>query len=201
MDFCLVVGWSRWDLLEDNVSITAWIIHFVHNCKEACRPVDHTWDRQGSPLVGEKSSKEGNMGTEKFKQDQLSLNLQKNSKVCLNEFTCVGHQMQYYQIRIQDTHVLTLHRGVGLTMTYIRHDYWISDLRHLKKKGIHGALDVKGFRLQPFNTHRQEICQLNALLVQFPSKSWVWIMPVQFQTRPVPREKLKKPTSSAAVCV
>lgn len=141
------------------------------------------------------------MGTEKFKQDQLSLNLQKNSEVCLNESTCVGPQMQYYQIRIQDTHVLTLHRGVGLTMTYIRHDYWISDLRHLKKKGIHGALDVKGFRLQPFNTHRQEICQLNALLVQFPSKSWVWIMPVQFQTRPVPREKLEKPTSSAAVCV
>ena len=54
------------------------------------------------------------MGTEKFKQDQLSLNLQKNSEVCLNEFTCVGHQTQYYQIRIQDAHALTLHRRVAL---------------------------------------------------------------------------------------
>ena len=33
------------------------------------------------------------------------------------------------------------------------------------------VLDVKGSRLQPFKTHRQEIFQLNAPPVQFPSKA------------------------------
>ena len=66
---------------------------------------------------------------------------------------------------------------------------------HVTEKVNHGFLDVKGFRLQPFKTHHQEICQLNAPPVQFLSKSRVWTMPVQFQTRPVPREKPEKPTS------
>ena len=98
---------------------------------------------------------------------------------------------------IQDAHALTLLGGVGLTMTYIRRDYWKPRLRrlHVTKKVNHGVLDVKAFRLKPFKTHHQEICQLNALPVQFLSKSCVWTMPVQFQTRPVPREKPEKPTS------
>ena len=95
---------------------------------------------------------------------------------------------------IQDAHALTLHGVVGLTMTYIRCDYWMPRLRPLTKKVNHSVLDVKGFRLQPFKTHHQEICPLNAPPVQFLSKSWVWTMPVQFQTRPVPREKPEKPT-------
>ena len=33
---------------------------------------------------------------------------------------------------IQDAHALTLHGGVGLTMTYIRRDYWIPHLRRLQ---------------------------------------------------------------------
>ena len=74
---------------------------------------------------------------------------------------------------------------------------WIPRLRrlHVTKKVNHGVLDVKGFRLQPFKTHHQEICQLNTPPVQFLSKLCVWTMPLQFQTRPVPREKPEKPAS------
>ena len=74
---------------------------------------------------------------------------------------------------------------------------WIPRLRrlHVTKKVNHGVLDVKGFRLQSFKTHHQEICQLNTPPVQFLSKLCVWTIPVQFQTRPVPREKPEKPAS------
>ena len=44
---------------------------------------------------------------------------------------------------IQDAHVLTLHGGVGLTVTYIRCDYWIPCLRHLTKKVICGCFGCK----------------------------------------------------------
>ena len=40
-------------------------------------------------------------------------------------------------------HVLTLHGGVGLTMTYIRCDYWIPRLRRLTKKVICGCFGCK----------------------------------------------------------
>ena len=100
---------------------------------------------------------------------------------------------------IQDAHTMTLHGGVGLTITYIRCNVsgYLARLRrlHVTKKVNHGVLDVKGFRLQPFKTHHQEICQLNTPPVQFLSKLCVWTMPVQFQTRPVPREKPEKPAS------
>ena len=53
---------------------------------------------------------------------------------------------------------------------------WIPRLRrlHVTKKVNHGVLDVKGFRLQPFKTHHQEICQLNTPPVQFLSISCVF---------------------------
>ena len=103
---------------------------------------------------------------------------------------------------IQDAHAMTLHGGVGLTITYIRCNVsgYLARLRrlHVTKKVNHGVLDVKGFRLQPFKTHHQEICQLNTPPVQFLSKLCVWTMPVQFQTRPVPRENQK--SLHPAVC-
>ena len=98
---------------------------------------------------------------------------------------------------IQDAHAMTLHGGVGLYNLHQMQRLWIPRLRrlHVTKKVNHGVLDVKGFRLQPFKTHHQEICQLNTPPVQFLSKLCVWTIPVQFQTRPVPREKPEKPAS------
>jgi len=100
------------------------------------------------------------MGTEKFKQDQLRQNLQKNSKG-LYEFR--GRIQGSYPIYlppsavlseklVQDAHMLTLHGGVGLTMFYIRHDYWIPRLRHLTKKVNRGCFGCKKFQAAAFES-------------------------------------------------
>ena len=47
-------------------------------------------------------------------------------------------------------YVLTLHGGVGLTMTYIRLDYWIPCLRRLTKKVIRGCFGCKRFQATAF---------------------------------------------------
>ena len=66
------------------------------------------------------------------------------------QLTC--HQMQCYisEKLIQDAHVLTLHGGVGLTMTYIRRDYWIPCLRRLTKTVIHGCFGCERFQAAAF---------------------------------------------------
>ena len=96
---------------------------------------------------------------------------------------------------IQDAHVLTLRGRVGLSMTYIRRDYWIPRLRRLTKKVICGCFGCKRSQAAAFRNPPPGNLQLNAPPVQFPSKSWMWTMPVQFHTRPVPREKRETPTS------
>ena len=105
-----------------------------------------------------KRAQESNIGTEKFKQDQSSLNLQKNSEgVC----ECRGRIQGSYPVYLQpntvlpekltqDAHVLTLHWGVGLTMTYIRRDYWIPSLRRLTKKVIRACFGCKRFEATAF---------------------------------------------------
>ena len=100
------------------------------------------------------------MGTEKFKQDQLSLNVQKNSK---GLYECRGRIQGSYPIYlppsvvlseklVQDAHILTLHGGGGLTMTYIRRDYWIPRLRRLTKKVIRGCFGCKKFQAAAFKS-------------------------------------------------
>ena len=100
------------------------------------------------------------MGTEKFKQDQLSLNLQKNSK---GLFECRGRIQGSYPIYLppsvvlseklgQDARILRLHGGGGLTMTYIRRDYWIPRQRRLTKKVIRGCFGYKKCQAAAFKS-------------------------------------------------
>ena len=67
-------------------------------------------------------------------QDQLRLNLQKDSEG-LHE--CCGRIQGSYPIYlpasavlseklVQDVHILMLHGRVGLTVTFIRHNYWMA---------------------------------------------------------------------------
>ena len=97
--------------------------------------------------------------TEKFMQDQLRLNLQKNSE---GLYECRGRIQGRYRIYlpastvsseklVQDSHVLTLHGGVGLTMAFIRRDYWIPRLRQLTKKVIRGCFGCKRFQATAFH--------------------------------------------------
>ena len=142
--------------------VTAWIMRFAQNCKQKKS------ERLAGPLTTSETDKavhwwvkraqESNMGTEKFKQDQLSLNLQKNSE---GVYECRGRIQGSYPVYLppntvlsekltEDAHVLTLHGGVGLTMTYIRRDYWIPRLRRLTKKVIRGCFGCKRFQATAF---------------------------------------------------
>ena len=132
--------------------VTAWIMRFAQNCKRKKS------ERLAGPLTTSETDKavhwwvkreqESNMGTEKFKQDQLSLNLQKNSEgaypVYLPPNTMLSEKLT------QHAHVLTSHGGVGLTMTYIRRDYWIPRLRRLTKKVIRNCFGCKRFQATAF---------------------------------------------------
>ena len=81
----------------------------------------------------------------------MSLNLQKNSEGLNKSQERIQGSCPVYQPPnavsseklIQDAHVLTLHGRVGLTMTYIRRDYWIPRLRRLTKKVICGCFGCK----------------------------------------------------------
>ena len=146
------------------IRVTAWIMRFVGNCKQKKS------ERSAGPLTTNatekvvhwsvKRAQETYMGTEKFKQDQLNLNLQKNGK---GLYECRGRIQGSYPIYlppsavlseklVQDVHILTLHGGVGLTMTYIRSDYWIPRLRRLTKKVIRGCFGCKKFQAAAFKS-------------------------------------------------
>ena len=88
----------------------------------------------------------------------MSLNLQKNSEGMNESRERIQGSYPVYQPPnagsseklIQDAHVLTLHGGVGLTMTYIICDYWISCLRRLTEKVICGCFGCKRFQAAAF---------------------------------------------------
>jgi len=88
----------------------------------------------------------------------LNVNLQKNSEGVNESRERIQGSYPVYQPPnavpseklIQEAHVLTLHGGVGLTMTYIRCDYWIPCLRRLTKKVIRGCFGCKRFQAAAF---------------------------------------------------
>ena len=142
--------------------VTAWIMCLAQNCKQKKS------ERLAGPLTTSETDKavhwwvkraeESNMGTEKFKRHQLSLTLQKNSE---GVYECRRRIQGNYPVYLapnavlsekltQDAHVSTSHGGVGLTMTYIRRDYWIPRLRRLTKKVIRGWFGCKRFQAAAF---------------------------------------------------
>lgn len=82
--------------------------------------------------------------TDKFMESQRRLNLQRNDE---GIYVCKGRIQGHYpvylllrvtlsEITVQDAHILTLHRGVGITMARMREHYWIPRLRQLTKSVI-----------------------------------------------------------------
>ncbi len=51
---------------------------------------------------------------------------------------------------VHDAHVLSLHGRVGLTMTFIRQEYWVPRLRQLTKKVIRACYGCKKFQVTTF---------------------------------------------------
>ena len=97
--------------------------------------------------------------TEQF-EDKLRLNLQLNSN---GLYECRGRIQGSFPLYIppksvlsqkmlQDAHIVTLHGGVGLTMTMIRRDYLIPRLRQLTKKVMRGCFGCKKFHVTAFQS-------------------------------------------------
>ena len=82
--------------------------------------------------------------TDKFMESQQRLNLQRNDEgIYVSKGRIQGHYPVYLPLRVtlseimvQDAHILTLHRGVGITMARMREHYWIPRLRQLTKSVI-----------------------------------------------------------------
>lgn len=70
-------------------------------------------------------------------------NTRKLAKLFTTECSFVGEL-------VQDTHMLTL--GVGLTMVFIRREYWIPQLKQLAKKVINGCFGCKKFQAKAFGS-------------------------------------------------
>ena len=157
------------EVLERNsfwktVRVTTWMRRFLNNCKQKKS------NRLVGPLTTSETDKElrwwiqraqeSSSGTEKFEEDKLTLNLQKNSD---GLYECRGRIQGNYPIYlppsavlseklVQDAHMLTLHGGVGLTMAFIRRDYWVPRLRQLTKKVINDCFGCKKFQAKAFGS-------------------------------------------------
>ena len=98
------------------------------------------------------------LNTDQFQEDQLKLNLHKNGD---GLYECRGRIQGSYPVylppdavltekMVHDAHVLSLHGGVGLTMTFIRQEYWVPRLRRLTKKVIRACYGCKKFQVTSF---------------------------------------------------
>ena len=145
-----------------SMRITTWIARFIHNC------TSKKSERLSGPLTTEEIDKQIKFwvrreqrrysDTEEFKADQLRLNLQGDEN---GIYKCRGRIQGVYPKylpaksslsakMVMDAHVRTLHGGVGLTMEFIRRDYWIPRLRQLAKKVITRCNGCKRFQARAF---------------------------------------------------
>ena len=145
------------------VRIAAWIFRFLHNCKltkskRSYGPLT-TVETKARVVSWMKKATERYSETEQFKEDQLKLNLQRNAE---GLYECRGRIQGSYPIflpplallsekMVDDAHIQTLHGGVGLTMAYIRRDYWIPRLRQLTKKVIRKCFGCRKFQVTAFH--------------------------------------------------
>ena len=128
---------ALWRMLR----IRAWIARFLHNsraAKDQRRTGPVTTDEiSQQKLLWEKRVQHQCKESEKFEEDRMKLNLQKNSDGVL---VCIGRIQGHYPIYLPDTctytekfvqqaHNATLHGGVGLTMAKVRQEHWVPRLR------------------------------------------------------------------------
>ena len=146
------------------VRIMAWIRRFLTNCKlkklvRVTGPLT-TKDIHQQVEWWIKRVQYSSSGTDEFQEDKLRLNLQLNSA---GLYECRGRIQGEFPLYlppaarlskkiVEDAHIVTLHGGVGLTMTLVRRDYWIPRLRQLTKKVINNCFGCKKFRTTAFHS-------------------------------------------------
>ena len=148
------------------IRVTSWVARFIHNCKSSKA------NRQSGPLTTSETDKQvkgwmmrvqhSKLNTSQFHEDQLKLKLQRNGE---GLYECRGRVQGCYPIYlppdalltekiVHDAHVLSLHEGVGLTMTLFRQEYWVPRLRRLAKRVIRACYRCKKFQVSAFaNPH------------------------------------------------
>lgn len=146
------------------VRVTAWIRRFVNNCKlkkaERLRGPLTTTETDKQVQWWIKRAQDSYSATEKFNEDKLTLNLQKNAE---GLFECRGRIQGDYPIYLPDeavftekyvmhAHIQTLHGGVGLTMAKVRQNYWVPRLRRLAKRTIRSCFGCKRFQATPIHS-------------------------------------------------
>ena len=121
--------------------VTAWVMRFIRNCRSGKReyingPLTTQEINDHAVLFWIKRVQFRHENTEKFKDDQQQLGLQKNEN---GVYVCHGRIQLEYPVYlppsalfserlVMSAHLSTLDRGVGLTMAAIREDYWIPRL-------------------------------------------------------------------------
>ena len=148
----LLAKYPLWKTLK----VCAWLMRFVRNARN---PKEN---RTLGPITAQEIEEQKqfwvrrvqNRNPERVDEDRLKLNLQPNKDGVLE---CRGRLQGHYPVYIPDTsvyaekliehaHENTLHGGVGLTMTKIREEHWISRLRRLAKRIINRCPGCKRFQ-------------------------------------------------------
>lgn len=143
------------------------IARFIHNCKtprhlRTFGPPLTTVETEQQVKWWIRRVQETYERTENFQENQLKLNLQRNDD---GIYECRGRIQRKYPVYllpkvslsekiVQDAHELTLHGGVGVTMTFVRRNYWIPRLRQLTRRN---------FTPRHFTNHHLETYRSNVL--------------------------------------
>ena len=154
----VIEKFSLWKTLR----ITSWIQRFVNNCKVKKKhrkngPLN-TEDIESANTYWMRRTQRNHEDTEIFREDKEKLNLQKNGQ---GIYVCMGRVIGDYPIYlpskdifsekiVERAHMMTLHGGVGFTMTEVRRQYWIPHLRRMSKGVIHRCHGCKRFHAIAF---------------------------------------------------
>ena len=142
--------------LRTTLRITAWILRFVHNCKNLEKrkgPLNPSETEETKRWWIKRIQSEDSKNPQ-FAQTKEVLNLKENQDGML---VCHGRVQGAHPIYlptkaifkkklVRRIHVNTLHGGAGLTMAAIRETYWVPKLRRLVKTIRSECWGCKRFR-------------------------------------------------------
>ena len=144
------------------IRVTAWLLRFRNNCSGLLR------NQEGPLTTGEVNTatrvwiKRTQLETEsdpKFAQDVQQLNLQKTED---GIYVCMGRIQGEYPVYsptyakftkqlVAYGHIVTLHGGVSLTLSWVRENYWVPRLRELTKKVRNRCYGCKRMQVKALN--------------------------------------------------
>ena len=143
------------------IRVTGWILRFVQNCKQKeglSGPLSTDEIHAATDVWIRRAQREAETDS-KFEKHLSQLNLKKNAA---GIYVCMGRIQGHYPVYlptysiisekvVANSHLATLHGGVGLTMAHVREHYWIPRLRQLAKKLRKGCFGCKRMHATPLH--------------------------------------------------